>query len=541
MENQAQQPLASTMAHDISAPPAYEYNIRTGVEDWTIFKLQLENFMKLTGLEGKGDDVKKAYLISLLGKEMMKVYVNMNIRGKTNQETMKALDDYILPQRNVIYERYVFGITQQQKTERFDQYYSNLRHLASTCEFGTMHDELLRDRIVLGVISNVLRKRYLGDPGLTLAKALELGKAFEATEIQCNVLNDNRHKMTSDEHEQIPDSNVFKFSNSSQSCWYCGNNHARKKELCPALGKICTNCGRPNHFARVCKQKTNNNQFLNITNGRDYNKYKKTNQVSEQENETRNQSEEEDLWQVSKRAEMKKEFVTKLNFLTENDIKELKCQLDTGAACNVLNYEDYRILCGLCGDEKLERSRMQLRCYGGEILKPRGKKTLTVIHEGKMYDLEFQVVDTRQTPLISVETCVMMNLVTVNANLCKINAEISLTQDKIVEEFQDVFKGLGRLEGKYDIEIEDKIVPVKKIPRRVPIALKDKLKQKLNELEAKGVIQKETEPTEWISNLVMVNKNDKLRLCLDPKDLNKAIKRSHFQIPTLDEMTPQLF
>ena len=38
-------------------------------------------------------------------------------------------------------------------------------------------------------------------------------------------------------------------------CKYCGTMHQRKKELCPAFGSRCWNCGRENHFAKVCMQK----------------------------------------------------------------------------------------------------------------------------------------------------------------------------------------------------------------------------------------------------------------------------------------------
>ena len=49
------------------------------------------------------------------------------------------------------------------------------------------------------------------------------------------------------------------------------------------------------------------------------------------------------------------------------------------------------------------------------------------------------------------------------------------------------------------------------------------------------------EPTDWVSSLVVVEKkNKKLRVCLDPKDLNNNLKRSHYPLPTLDEIIPDL-
>ena len=48
-------------------------------------------------------------------------------------------------------------------------------------------------------------------------------------------------------------------------------------------------------------------------------------------------------------------------------------------------------------------------------------------------------------------------------------------------------------------------------------------------------------PTDWVSSLVVVQKkNKKLRLCIDPKDLNKNIKRAHYPLPTFDQIIPDL-
>ncbi|GFS21366.1 Pol polyprotein [Elysia marginata] len=57
-------------------------------------------------------------------------------------------------------------------------------------------------------------------------------------------------------------------------------------------------------------------------------------------------------------------------------------------------------------------------------------------------------------------------------------------------------------------------------------------------MEQLGVIRKENEPTDWVNSLAFSRKaNGKLRICLDPKDLNKVIKRTHHKIPTLEEIS----
>lgn len=56
------------------------------------------------------------------------------------------------------------------------------------------------------------------------------------------------------------------------------------------------------------------------------------------------------------------------------------------------------------------------------------------------------------------------------------------------------------------------------------------------------IIQKVTEPTEWVNALVAVEKpkTGKLRVCLDARHRNKAIHRPHYSLPTLDDIAPTL-
>ena len=55
------------------------------------------------------------------------------------------------------------------------------------------------------------------------------------------------------------------------------------------------------------------------------------------------------------------------------------------------------------------------------------------------------------------------------------------------------------------------------------------------------MIAKVKEPTDWVSSIVVVEKkNGKLRICIDPKDLNENLKRAHYPLPTFEEILPEL-
>ena len=100
-----------------------------------------------------------------------------------------------------------------------------------------------------------------------------------------------------------------------------------------------------------------------------------------------------------------------------------------------------------------------------------------------------------------------------------------LTKEKILKEYIDVFEGLGHIGDASTFVVDTNQSPVQHTPRRIAVALKKEVKAKVEELEKKVIIKKETELTEGISSMVVVVKPEKIRICLDPQDLNKALLR----------------
>ncbi|XP_053376863.1 uncharacterized protein K02A2.6-like [Mercenaria mercenaria] len=114
-------------------------------------------------------------------------------------------------------------------------------------------------------------------------------------------------------------------------------------------------------------------------------------------------------------------------------------------------------------------------------------------------------------------------------------------KESVLGQYPDIFQGIGQLPGECQIHLREDATPVIHPPRKVPIAIKDKLKAELDHMESQDIIAKVTEPTEWVNSLVTVEKsNGSLRICLDPKDLNNAIKRPHYPNKTLDDILPEL-
>ena len=111
----------------------------------------------------------------------------------------------------------------------------------------------------------------------------------------------------------------------------------------------------------------------------------------------------------------------------------------------------------------------------------------------------------------------------------------------ILKVYPNLFKVLGKMEPEYHINLKEAISSKVHPPRKIPASLWEKIKEELDNIEKTGVIRKIDEPTEWFNSMVVVEKpSGGLRICMDPRDLNKAIKREYYQLPTFEEITSRL-
>ena len=116
------------------------------------------------------------------------------------------------------------------------------------------------------------------------------------------------------------------------------------------------------------------------------------------------------------------------------------------------------------------------------------------------------------------------------------------TKEYILREYADVFAGIGTLPGPaYHIELKDDYTPVRNPPRSVPVGMQDAYKAELQRLLKEEVIIEVNHYTEWVNSVVPVQKPDGfIRLCIDPRNLNTAIKRNPYYMRTLEDILPLL-
>lgn len=483
-------------------PLVFDNNLCT---NWKLFKQKWANYAILTNLEKQDVKYQVALLLHTLGDAALQRYNGFSFSTEEDARTTKDIIDkfeqYVVGEINETYERFMFNNRKQQENETFDEFLSAIRVLIKTCSYcKDCIDSLLRDRIILGLKDNQLQELLLRERKLTLEKCIDTCRAAEYAQIKRKefrpeIVNKIHHNKKSFETKKEE-------GKKEKSCKYCGKKHKFTKELCPAWGKTCSKCKKRNHFANKCSS------F----------KIKKEDSIHQL-----NSDEEE--W-VNKIGDLSKDI--KCVMIING--KEVNFQLDTGATVNILP-KQYAT--------GIEPCKKVLKMWNGSTFEPIGLHREHVINpkNNKKYNIEFIIVDKEHfQPLLGLKAVQAMKLITVQEKEFQSVNLVGLT------DYSDVFsEGIGELPGVVHLQTDHDIPPSTMPVHRVPIALRDKLKEELDRLENKGVIRKVTEPTLWTSNIVCVEKpNGKLRLCLNPLELNKALKRPRYIMPNLEEVLHEL-
>ena len=156
--------------------------------------------------------------------------------------------------------------------------------------------------------------------------------------------------------------------------------------------------------------------------------------------------------------------------------------------------------------------------------------------------MKFHVIETEVPSVLSAQTCKEMGLLARIHSLQQHDFPERPTDldQSILVEYPDLFQGLGCLPGEHTIKLDPSVPPVVHPPRKVPVSLKEKIKDELDHMEKAGVIFRQTEPTDWVNSMVPVVKPNEIRICIDPRDLNEAIRREHFPMTTIEEVVASM-
>ena len=227
-------------------------------ENWKRWKQVWDSFEIASRLNQQENQVREATFITCIGSDALEVYNSLPFESDEDKmimsKVLELMEKHCIGQTNVIYERYCFNNRNQETEESFDAYLTALKALAKTCNFGSLKDELIRDRIVYGIRDTGTRKKLLQEAGLTLQRCIDTCRSAETTATQMKAMSGKEDVNTLSQRTKQGSRGKNKSRPKFVECKYCGRKHERSRGKCVAFGKECTKCGKANHLAKVCRQ-----------------------------------------------------------------------------------------------------------------------------------------------------------------------------------------------------------------------------------------------------------------------------------------------
>ncbi|XP_014668802.1 PREDICTED: uncharacterized protein K02A2.6-like [Priapulus caudatus] len=168
--------------------------------------------------------------------------------------------------------------------------------------------------------------------------------------------------------------------------------------------------------------------------------------------------------------------------------------------------------------------------------------TCDVKIEGKVIQYAKKVVETN----IHVVDGSIGNLLGYRAaedlGIIHVAQSVTSKMQTIAGKFPNIFKGMGKAENiQVKLYIDENVEPKQQPHRRIPFHVRKAVERELDKLKEMDVIEKVSGPTPWVSPIVVVpKKNNEVRICVEMRKANEAVKRTKHVMPTIDELITDL-
>ena len=324
---------------------------------------------------------------------------------------------------------------------------------------------------------------------------------------------------------------------SNKTCKYCGKTHPMQKDLCPAYGKFCSKCGKPNHFYTVCmsSEETRRQRWNQSSDSRRDVKGA-TNESETDESGIDDDRDTHFIDETVRHLTVGKIKVNKVRDFEKtvpiviNDVI-VRMEPDSGADVNVMDEYHYKALKRKSYEKiALHDSSTRLSMLQNE-LHVFGEFKSTARNETRGTDTTFVVVKGKinSPPLLGRRTLIELGMfeITPDGNLKESN-ELRRTDSKavksildnkvksdietILQQHEEVFKGIGKIFDtknnkdffvKFSMKAE--ATPVAQKPLPVLYYLQEALRRWLDECVKEEIFEKVEpgEPVTWCSPLVV--------------------------------------
>ncbi len=456
------------------------------------------------------------------------------IRPATVRETpvadlLMALRTYYTPKKLVIAERNRFYLRSQKEGETVAQYVAQLRFLSKDCAFRAFLDEAIRDRFVVGLRNEAVKRRLLGEENLELPRAIELASSMEAAEKDSHELSRSQVVTGGTVHQFQRKPAVT--ANPPSKCYRCGGLHDSNN--CRFKEATCNSCKKVGHLAKVCRSSQQSGANPSAQQQQQRKKFVKRSgqhQIEEQFNS--------DIVHVDVNcAELPRKYLLPISL----NGHQLKMEVDTGAAVTLVN----EFVWNSIGSPKLRRCPYKLNRYGNVPIKVIGMADVNVsLTPGSSVELPLIVVKGDGNSLLGRTWIVALKL---DVNKFVKSADIhTISQvapadliEPVLNMFQEVFKpGLGHCaNAKAKLLLKPGAQPRFFKARPMPFAMKEKVEADLHRLEQLGVLTP-IQTAEWAAPIVAVPKpNGTVRVCGDYKvTVNPWLDVDQYPLPRPEEL-----
>ena len=414
---------------------------------------------------------------------------------KKYEKVIDEFDKYFKVKKNMIYERARFNQCCQLLDESADHFITEIHRLADNCEFGDMKDQLIRDRLVVGIRDGALSERLKLESDLTLDKAKTLIRQREAVRGQQEILHKPQTKddasldavrQSTTTRRKLPAIPHTSSKPQIGNCRRCGNG-AHPRHLCPVKDATCFRCNRRRHYSSQCLSTTV--AMISVTPPQP--------QV-EQEVKFLDTIEnaQDNIWEIK---------------VMVGD-KVILFKVDTGAEVTVISEETWK---SLHSAEPLQHPNTFLCGPDRSRLTVLGKITLTLTLNKTCCEQPVYVVKNITKNLLGFPAIKALSLL----------SHVESVDKNIVSLYPSLFTGLGTFAQEYKIQLKVNAQPFAlNTPRNVPLALRPKVHAELERMEGLGVISRVREPTPWCAAMVVVPKpSGAVRICVDMKPLNENV------------------
>ncbi|UYV76881.1 LAMA2 [Cordylochernes scorpioides] len=462
----------------IQPPETFDFSTPN---EWPKWRKRFERYLVVSGMKKKEEADKIDLFMYLMGDRADDIFRTFKFEKEEEatkiDSVLKAFDSHFCVRKNIIYERAKFNSRIQEDREPVDEFITSLYKLADSCEFEGFHEQLIRDRIVVGVRDKALSERMQLDSELTLEKAVKMVRQQEAvrqqqvdlqrpsTSQKVDQVKFNSKKQ-SPKQQQQPSRKKEKSAKTRLRCPKCGGFTHREGQACRAEGQRCNLCSKTGHFANCCPDKQAKTAEVKA--------------VSELDEEIGFLLEVSAVEDSSNLDDDEGECRRRWTAEIQVNGKQVKFKLDSQADVTCVPLCLFK---KIMGQQRLVKSDINLRAAEFSELQTVGM-FISTLRNGNYEIKEKIYVNCRLSePLLSRRACELLNLAR--------RIEVVATRINPIKEFPEVFEGLGQIGNPYEIKLKPGAKPYAvHTPRRVPIPLMEKLKTRLEELDKDEILTK---------------------------------------------------